>query len=261
MPRPQPWVAEALDIQVRPTQPAAEKPVELVARLRQVIAVHMAQVRILRFQIHQVVEAVDERAHAPSAAEACIRRLGCSVRWRVVRHRPPLLGATHGTQFTEEARLVRAEPGELLLDRRALGLHPAPERTALGCRPRAQIEQRRQRREPLDAMTVRLQLWPPGLRPERNRDFARQAPLASHMGSHRQLSDASRHRSTDAHQQRLLEGISRIPVRQVEHQVAARESPQHGGWRALGRRSLQACGLGFGQCNVLRQAGAEPQRQ
>ena len=65
----QPRMAEALDEILRPAEPTAQEPEQLVARAVQARRMQGTQLAVGRLQIHQVVEAVHELAHAGLAAD------------------------------------------------------------------------------------------------------------------------------------------------------------------------------------------------
>jgi hypothetical protein len=63
------WVAEALDVVLRAAEPAAQEPEQLVARVGEIGGVQRADRGVRRFAVHQLVEAVDQRADAILAAD------------------------------------------------------------------------------------------------------------------------------------------------------------------------------------------------
>jgi len=67
-------VAEALGVMRRPAEPAAQKPEQLVARIGQSAAVHHAQFAVAGFDVHQVVETIDQRTHRRFTANPAERR-------------------------------------------------------------------------------------------------------------------------------------------------------------------------------------------
>src|SRR5690606_14712934 len=87
VPRPQAGMAESLDVEVGPAQPAAQEPEELVARPVQARRVEFAQAREPRVAVHEVVEVVHQRPHALLAAQASERRIGLGNAVPPVMHR------------------------------------------------------------------------------------------------------------------------------------------------------------------------------
>src|SRR5690606_6087397 len=73
---PQSRMAEALDVEIRAAQPAAEEPVQLVARSVQPRGMQRAHAGEARIPVHEVVEVIHQRAHAGLAPEALERRAG-----------------------------------------------------------------------------------------------------------------------------------------------------------------------------------------
>ena len=71
--RTQARVAEALLVQVGPAEPAAQEPVQLVARAVERSGCRLPDAGIGWFEVHQIVEAVDQRPNAGLAADAAHR--------------------------------------------------------------------------------------------------------------------------------------------------------------------------------------------
>ena len=69
VPSPQARVPKPLDIVLWPAEPAAQEPEQTLARVGQVIAMHGPQGGIGRLQIHQIVEALNQRTHARFTAD------------------------------------------------------------------------------------------------------------------------------------------------------------------------------------------------
>ena len=69
-------VAEAFDVVIGPAEPAAQEPEQLLPRVIQRAAVGGAHGGVLRLQVHQVVEALDQRTHRRLAADPVERRGG-----------------------------------------------------------------------------------------------------------------------------------------------------------------------------------------
>jgi|GEM_PF-5901485 len=76
VPHAQAWVAKALGVVRWPAQPAAQKPKQLVARIGHRAAVYRAQFAVAWLEVHQVVEAVDQRAHRRFVADPVKQRGG-----------------------------------------------------------------------------------------------------------------------------------------------------------------------------------------
>src|SRR5690606_42015317 len=71
----QPWRAAALVIERRSARPAGQELVELVARFREVGGMHGADFLRARVAVHDIVEGIDQRAHALGAAQQIVKRL------------------------------------------------------------------------------------------------------------------------------------------------------------------------------------------
>jgi hypothetical protein len=68
-------VAEAILVVIRPAQPAAEEPEQLLARIGQRAAVGGAQFGVAGLQVHQIVEPVHQGLDPGLAANPFIGRL------------------------------------------------------------------------------------------------------------------------------------------------------------------------------------------
>lgn len=75
MPGPEHGVSDPVHIVRRTAQPAAKKPEQAFPGMAQIGAMSRAQSGISWFQVHQVVEALDEGKHAVFATQPLIRRI------------------------------------------------------------------------------------------------------------------------------------------------------------------------------------------
>ena len=72
MARAQPRMTEALDVHGRPAEPADEEPAQLVARALERGRMKRADLARLGQGVHEIIEAIDERADAGLTADALV---------------------------------------------------------------------------------------------------------------------------------------------------------------------------------------------
>ncbi|AOJ15865.1 hypothetical protein WJ20_15365 [Burkholderia vietnamiensis] len=64
MPCTQAGMAKTANVVIRTTEPAAQEPEQLISRVVERWRMHRAKLLEFGFEIHQVIEAVDELAHS-----------------------------------------------------------------------------------------------------------------------------------------------------------------------------------------------------